>query len=113
MNNEKNIVNLTEEKLEVITENEDPAVDLFLKRNGDSKMDTFRDSLETKWSKFANSFKKHLSLMIIFVLLGCALGLYFAKIIYNFRMDEIAQLAKTGPAGYVHNNQIYDVKLRP
>ena len=57
---------------------------------------------------FVDAFKKHLAMLIIFVLLGVAGGLYIGKIIYNMRMGEICMVG-----GYVYDNKIYDVKLRP
>lgn len=69
--------------------------------------------LEEYGTKFINWVKKSIAMMIIFMLLGCAFGMYVSKMVYDFRMNEISQLAKTGTAGYVHKGQIFDVKIRP
>lgn len=66
------------------------------------------ENIKISLNKFAESFKKHLALMIIFILLGSSLGLYAGKIIYNWRMGEITKVG-----GCVYNNKVYDVKLRP
>jgi hypothetical protein len=79
----------------------------------ETKLSIFMNWMSENWIHFINWIKKSISMMIIFVLLGCAGGLYLSKIIYDMRMDEIAQLAKTGVAGYVHKGQIFDVKMRP
>ena len=84
---------------------EQPSV-IIDRRN--SRLNDFTHSLESNWVKFINSFKKHLSMMIIFILIGGTLGLYVAKFIYDFRMNEICRVG-----GFVHNNTVYDVKLRP
>jgi len=79
----------------------------------ETKLSIFINWMSENWIHFINWIKKSISMMIIFVLLGCAGGLYLSKIIYDMRMDEISQLAKTGVAGYVHKGQIFDVKIRP
>jgi hypothetical protein len=78
------------------------------RRKEDSKMNQFAHSVEITWINFVNSFKKHLSLMIIFVLLGGACGIYISKIVYDFRMKEITMIG-----GLVFNGEIFDVKKRP
>lgn len=69
---------------------------------------TFINIAGNTWMKIINSIKKHLALLIIFILIGNAIGLYLAKIVYDFRMKEISAIG-----GYIHNGKIYDVKLRP
>lgn len=64
-------------------------------------------------NKFMNWMRRSIPIMIIFSMLGCMGGIYISKMLYDIRMDEIAQLAKTGTGGYVHKGRIYDVKLRP
>ena len=56
----------------------------------------------------ADWVKKSIAMMIIFILLGGAGGLYIAKFIYDFRMKEITMIG-----GFVHDKRVYDVKLRP
>ena len=92
--------------------NEDVPLGIGIRKEN-STMNHIAETIESGWLKFANWVKKSIAMMIIFILLGGAGGLYIAKIIYDIRMDEISKLAKTGTAGYVHKGYIYDVKLRP
>jgi len=55
-----------------------------------------------------NWIKKSIAMMIIFVLIGMAGGIYIAKIAYDMRMDEVCKVG-----GFVHDKKIFDVKLRP
>lgn len=73
-----------------------------------SKMSHITETMESNWLKFVNSFKKHLSMMIVFILIGCGTGLYIAKIIYDYRMNEVTRVG-----GFVHDNKVFDIKLRP
>ena len=79
----------------------------------ESTLKHISETLEINWTRFITWVKHSIAMMIVFTMIGTAGGLYIAKWIYDFRMGEIAQLAKTGVAGYVYNNQVYDVKLRP
>ncbi len=71
-------------------------------------MQHITESLETGWLKFVNWIKKSIAMMIIFILIGGAGGLYIAKIVYNLRMNEVCKVG-----GFVYDNRVYDVKLRP
>jgi hypothetical protein len=62
----------------------------------------------TKINQGIDAFKKHLAMMIIFVLFGSCCGLYAAKIIYDLRMGEITKVG-----GFVYDNKVYNVSLRP
>lgn len=94
--------------LEVITESQCIQQEIPLRRKEDTKLHQFTTSIENGLTKFINSFKKHLSLMIIFVLLGGACGLYLSKIVYDFRLKEITMIG-----GFVFDGKVFDVKLRP
>lgn len=103
--------------LEVITESHQyipPNEEILYKqeipqrRKTDTPFHKFTETIETSWIKFVNSFKKHLSLMIIFVLIGGACGLYLSKIVYDFRLKEITLIG-----GLVYDGRVYDVKVRP
>lgn len=73
-----------------------------------SKMGKFIKSIESNLSNVGASIKKHLALMIIFILIGAAVGLYAAKFLYEWRMDEVTKVG-----GFVYDKRVYDVKLRP
>jgi hypothetical protein len=108
----------TSPKIEVITKSVVPNITQqeqvnCTRRKTDTKLHQFTHSIESSWIKFINWFKKSIAMMMIFILFGATCGLYIAKILYDLRMDEIAQLAKNGSSGYIHKGQIFDVKLRP
>jgi len=73
-----------------------------------SKMDKFKKSIGENLSNMGASIKKHLALMIIFILIGGAGGLYIASIIYDWRMSEVTKVG-----GFVYDKRVYDVKIRP
>jgi hypothetical protein len=58
--------------------------------------------------KIVNWIKKSIAMMTIFILIGCSLGFYLSKIVYNIRMNEVTMVG-----GFIHDNKVYDVKLRP
>jgi len=64
--------------------------------------------MESGYSRFTNWIKKSIAMMIIFVLIGGAGGLYIAKFIYDFRMSEICKVG-----GFVYDKKVYNVSLRP
>jgi len=73
-----------------------------------SKGEEFMNNLQNNWHSFTDWFKKSLAMMIIFILIGASIGIYTSKIIYNMRMDEITKVG-----GFVYDNKVYNVSLRP
>lgn len=69
---------------------------------------SFMGKLQTLMQGWIASIKKHIALMIIFVLIGVGFGLYGGYYVYNLRMDEITKIG-----GFVFKNKVYDVKFRP
>jgi len=59
-------------------------------------------------TEIINWIKSTITTMIIFILIGCGLGLYISKIIYNIKITEIVTVG-----GFVHNNVVYTVTIRP
>lgn len=53
-------------------------------------------------------FKKHLTILLIWILVGMSIGFTISKVIYKDKMNEAVKLG-----GLIHNNLVYDVKLRP
>ena len=96
-------------KYDIISEGYNPD-DKRMAEKENSKMNQL---IENGWLNFVNWIKKSIAMMIIFILIGAAGGMYLSKIIYNYRMDEITKMATTGNGGFVYSGHIYDVKLRP
>ena len=101
------------EELQIITEGAEETDIFTAPEKEETQLEKVISIFENYGARITNWLKKSIAMMIIFILIGVAGGLYIAKIIYDFRMDEISTLAKTGVAGYVHKGNIYDVKLRP
>jgi hypothetical protein len=95
---------IREEKMEQLGK----TIETKLSQKEETKLETFLNWIVANWTNFINWIKKSIAMMVIFILLGGACGLYIAKIIYDFRMNEITMIG-----GFVHNKQVYDVKLRP
>lgn len=100
----------TSPEIEVITENCN--LNENIKTNEvitkESKLNKFWHWLGDNWIHFINWIKKSIAMMIVFMMIGCAGGLYIAKWIYDFRMYEITKVG-----GFVHDGRVYDAKLRP
>lgn len=95
-------------KYDIVSEGYNPDELLSNIEKENSTMQHITESLETGWFKLINWVKKSIAMMIIFILIGGAGGLYIAKIAYNLRMNEVCKVG-----GFVHDNRVYDVKLRP
>lgn len=97
---EKPNASINPPKYDSVSEGYDP--------NGGFILNKLQITLITKINQGIDAFKKHLAMMIIFVLFGSCCGLYAAKIIYDLRMGEITKVG-----GFVYDHKIFDVKLRP
>jgi hypothetical protein len=107
-----------EEELEIITENSEsiPAEPEDISKQAvinfpekeETKLEKFILLLENYGARIVNWIKASIAMMIIFILIGGAGGLYIAKIIYDFRMSEVTRVG-----GFVYDNRVFDVKLRP
>ncbi len=65
-------------------------------------------SIKETSNNFLNWLNKFVSVLIIFILIGCGFGIYISKFIYDMRLKEI-----TTVGGFVYEQKIYDVKIRP
>jgi len=59
-------------------------------------------------SKISNAMYKWVLISLVFFLFGTGVGIWIAGVFYNHKMTEIVQVK-----GFVHEKQVYDVKLRP
>jgi len=75
--------------------------------NQKQQIKTINSSIDW-YDKLNNWLKKHLTILIIWVLVGMAIGFTISKVIYKDKMNEAVKLG-----GLIHNNLVYDVKLRP
>lgn len=73
-----------------------------------SKGELIMNNLENNWHLFVDWFKKSLAMMIVFILFGASIGIYCSKIIYDMRMNEVTKVG-----GFVYDNKVYNVSLRP
>jgi hypothetical protein len=72
------------------------------------KGELFMNNLQNNWHLFVEWFKKSLAMMIVFILIGASLGIYVSKIVYDMRMNEVTKVG-----GFVYDNTVYNVSLRP
>jgi len=80
--------NIEPPKYDTVSEGFDPD-DCGILRKESFTMTHVIEVIESSWMKFANWIKKSIAMMIIFVLIGMAGGIYIAKIAYDMRMDEV------------------------
>jgi ankyrin repeat protein len=84
---------------------------IFAQSNQEGYMNKHPQEVKTfknNYNSFINWLNKFVSVLIIFILIGCGLGFYLSKIVYDLRLKEITQVG-----GFVFEKQIYDVNLRP
>ena len=62
----------------------------------------------TTKTNYIELFKKHFTIILISIIVGMTIGVFFCKTFYNWRMDEATKLG-----GFIHKNNIYDIKARP
>lgn len=72
------------------------------------KGELLMNNLQNNWHLFVDWFKKSLAMMIVFILLGASIGIYVSKIVYDMRMNEVTKVG-----GFVYDNKVYNVSLRP
>ena len=73
-----------------------------------TKGELIMNNLENNWHLFVEWFKKSLAMMIVFILIGASIGIYCSKIVYDMRMNEVTKVG-----GFVYDNKVYNVSLRP
>jgi len=71
-------------------------------------MNEDKNFITDKIQNYAESFKKHFTIILISIIIGMSIGIYFCKVFYVWRIDEATKLG-----GFIHKNTIYDLRLRP
>jgi hypothetical protein len=76
--------------------------------SSDEKPKDVSPVLIKKDNNFLLWLNKFVSVLIVFILIGCAIGFYLSKCIYDIRIEEIIKVG-----GFVHDQKVYTVTLRP
>jgi len=61
-----------------------------------------------KGHKISLWVKSHLTILLIWIMIGTCFGLVVSRQLYKQRMDEAIKLG-----GLIHDNKIYNIILRP